>query len=245
MFENEDPEGDVTDVVETPAADPVVEAPAWDEKPETLEAQDFYKALPEKARAHLSELREEARVAKERATYLDRIFNSDDATAELQKVIAARDTELAGLKQSLEALGAESTGYRDRATALEQRIADAEEDREYERLSTTFKDIHDDFKEAAEGAEASGAWAKFITLLNKGIPEEEAALVARALLPKVEPAVVAAPAKPATREVKPPPGVAAASKGGNTPQAVVSLKEANEDFETRLQRMRREAEQEA
>lgn len=247
---------------ETPAADAVVDAPAstdttsteapapWDGDFAKADTQPWWKDVPETDRAHFTRVRDEHQKATERAAYLDRLFNSDDATAELRKEVEARNTELATLKQSLEALGTESTGYRDRATALEARIADQEADADFRATEAKYPDIFKDvyYTDAEKTKLADkGAYMRFVKLCEAGWDREEAATAARTLLPKTtgtEPAVTAPAPLPKTRDVVVPPSIAGATPGGNSPSAVVSAQEANEDYKARSMRLRKEAEQE-
>lgn len=236
FYEDEGTDG-VETLVDTPVAD--APAPEWDGAWGTLDAQDWWKAVPESARGHLSKIHEEREAERTRASYLDGLFQSDDAQAALMKEAADAKAELATLQASLETVRGEARTNAERATTLEARIAEQAADAAYDALAAKYKDIFDDYDPKDE---TKGAYTRFVKLIASGWSEEDAAQAARALLPAGAPAAPVVAAPPKERDVKPPPSIAAANSGGNTPSAVTSIRDANEDFDARVKRLEREAE---
>lgn len=240
MFDNEEGE----EVVETPETEtPAEEAPpAWDGSVDTLLTQPW---VPEDARPHLEKHLTSHREALTRRDFLDRVFAEDDRTAALTKELETTKGELASLK---EALGQAT----EKVSTYEAKEQDAAADREVQRLRAAYPDI---FIEADEADETKWhrAWEQFYKLTEAGYTEEQAAKMARALLPPGEgaaapapgagggaPAPVVTPVAPAKREVAVPKSVQAASRSSNNPSVMVNSAEANENLEARIRRMEQE-----
>jgi len=219
-----------TEVLSTPAADSVTDAaPEWDGSDwSTLDQQPWWASVPESARGHFNQAHTERTEAKERADYLDRLFGADDDAIrrDLESVTKERDD----LKKSL--------------GDIEERTAEDKEEQEYTRLSTKYADIWaDSHPDPSKDGEllSKGAYVRFVELLSKGFSEDDAATMARAVMITKPAAVEAAPVEtggpPKTRDVRPPPSIAQASKGGNNPSATVNAKEANESIDQRRRRL--------
>jgi hypothetical protein len=230
-----------TEETAAPVADvaPVADAapaPEWDGadwSPETLDKQPWRKAIPDTAWSHITKAHEERTKSKERTDFLDRMFNADEDT--VRRDLVAAQTERDALRTERDALKESLSG-------IEARTAQEQEDKEYERLSTKFSDIWADIHPDEKGdLLPKGAYVKFVKLLQAGFDEDEAASMARAVMitkAAAEPAAPAAPAgPPKTRDVKPPPSIAQASKGGANPSSTVNAKEAGEDLTTRARRL--------
>jgi hypothetical protein len=210
-----------------------------DWSPETLGKQTWWGGIPETARGHITKAHEERMTAKERSDYLDRLFSSDDDT--LRKDFETTKAERDALKKERDDLSESLKG-------IETRQAQEKEDAEYTRLETAYPDIWKDIHLDDKGELLpKGAYVKFVKLLQAGETEEDAAVMARAVMVNKPPAAVepAAPAgPPKTRDVKPPPSIAQASKGGANPSATVNAKEANEGIDQRRRRLQKQYEAE-
>ena len=209
----------------------------WDGAWATVDKQPWWASVPESARGHFSKINEERDA-------LTRLLDADDATAELRKTLATKDSELSGLKKSLEEHGGKLTAAEKRAAEAEAKLADVEWDTTYDRLQKQYPDIFEDVyytnDEKTELDPAKGAFVKFAKLIKQGIKPEEAATMARAFLPAKTPEVVIKEVPPKTRDVKPPASVVAATAGGNNPASTAGMK-ANESFNDALARLTREA----
>jgi hypothetical protein len=239
-----------TPVVAAPAADaPVADTSAeWDGTDwSALDAQPWWKQVPESARGHITKAHEERTTHKSRNDFLDRLLGEDDDKVRSDLVAAQAERD---------ALKAERDTLAESLRGIEARTAEEHQDREFTRLSAKFADIFADFEPdpKGDGVLPKGAYHRFVTLLNKGFEEDEAAVMARAVMTKKEPAAEVAPAAPAapagppkTREVKIPPAIAQANKGGNNPSATVNAKQVGEDLAQAAERLRKQyaAEEEA
>lgn len=221
--------------VETPAeptATPVEAPPEWDGNITSLVEQPW---LPESARAHITRHLEEVEAARTRADFLTRLFDADDANAEVSK-------EMETLRKALGDLTQERDGLRGELDTYRQQVMEIEEDQEYNRLKSAYPDIFDDCRPDEKNPDAyTGAWPMLLDLMVRGYDEDTAARLARSLIPAAAPAAPAAPAQPERRQVQVPPSVAAASRGGNNPSSTVNAAEANENFEQRTRRLMEEA----
>lgn len=218
-------------------------APEWDGSFDTIDKQGWWNSVPEPARGHIAKWHTEGSEAKTHSQFLQSILDSDDVAKSAQEQIKAAQDELAGLKKSLGDSEAKIKAAEERAKHAEVRLSDTEADREFDRLEAKYPDIFKDIyvdEKTPGGLLDKGAYMRFTKLLHSGIPEDEAATMARALLPKAEPAPVVEE-RPKERDVKPPLGVNAATSGGNSPTATVTAREMNEDYDARAARMRREA----
>lgn len=216
-------------------------APEWDGSFDTIDKQEWWNSVPEPARGHIAKWHTEGSEAKTHSQFLQSILDSDDVAKSAQEQIKAAQDELAGLKKSLGDSEAKIKAAEERAKHAEARLSDTEADREFDRLEAKYPDIFKDTHPDEKGdLQEKGAYMRFVKLLHSGIPEDEAATMARALLPKAEPAPTVEE-RPKERDVKPPLGVNAATSGGNSPTATVTAREMNEDYDARAARMRREA----
>lgn len=218
-------------------------AAEWDGKDwSALDKQPWWTQVPESARKHITE-------AHDRRSYLDRLFAADDdgLRRDYDTTKAERDalkTERDALQQSL--------------GAIEARTQQEADDREYERITKAYPDIHadvhpEDPNDPASPLQKKGAWVRFCALIDQGYSEEDAAAMARAVMinkpAAAQAAAVAAPAAavappPKTRDVTPPPAIAHAGRGGNNPAATVNAKEAGENVKQRIRRLGKEWQQE-
>ena len=239
-------------VVATGAETTAVETPTeWDGDFSTLDKQPWWESIPEGARTKLSSTHEELTKATERASYLDRLFQSDDAVTALRADLEAKTAELDGLKKSLGDVTAERDKLRTDHTTASERLAEIEADREFDRLEAKYPDIFKDVyykDEAKTELEQKGAFMLFMELREKGFDEERAARLARAELPAggtpaAPAAAPAAPVRPAPRDVKVPPSVAAATPGGNAPSRTVKY-ERDEDIDVVMAKAKRAAAEE-
>jgi len=226
-------------VAAEPVAEPVASEPAppeWDGDINSLASQPW---VPEGARQHLSRHLEDFTLTRTRADFLARMFEADDANAEVSK-------EVDSLRKALGDLTQERDGLRGELDTYRQQVTEIEEDREYDRLKSAYPDIFDDCRADEKNPEAfTGAWPMMLDLMVRGYDEETAARLARSLLPAAAPAAsvaaAPAPAQSERRTVQVPPSVAAASRGGNNPSSTVNAAEANENFEQRTRRLMAEA----
>lgn len=214
----EDAEGveDTPAATDPPAADEGVEAdsPAdWDGDVAALDKQPWWASVPEKAQQHLKDVYAARDEAKQQATYLDKLFSSDDAVAEVRK-------ELEGLKQSLGAKDAEFSKLKSDYDKAAAELEDTKLDRSIAFFHATYPDIMADVHftdaEKTELDSSKGAFPVFVDLINRDVPHEKAAKLARAML-TTQPQAQAAPEKkapPAPRAVEVPLAVRAMSKGG-------------------------------
>lgn len=239
----------MADEIATPPSD--AGAPAGDAATEwdgadwsALDKHPWWKAVPESARGHITKAHEERTAAKTRSDYLDRLFTADDDSVR-------RDLETT--QKEREEIRKERDSLKESLAGIEARSAEESSEREFTRLEAKFPDIFADHHADPEKPGEllpKGAYVKFVKLLQAGETEDDAALMARAVM--VNKRAVAADAKtePAAapqakvRDVKPPPSIAQAGKGGNNPSTATNAKEANETIDQRLRRVRREAEEE-
>jgi hypothetical protein len=235
-----------------PTAEPVAEvaapAPEWDGDFATLGEQEWFKAIPESARTHISAKAEEAKAAAERASFLDKLFESDDAVAALRTELEQSKTERSSLQAALDAATKEKGDLSEKYQTVAQQMAEIEADRAFEVMQAKYQDIFADVyykDEAKTELEDRGAYMTFVDLLAKGIPEEKAARLARAELPAGQaataPPAKAAPARPAERPVTLPKAVAAASPGGNSPSATHRVIPKDADIDVAMQMAREKA----
>lgn len=227
-----------TEATESVASEPTASEPAaasWDGSIDSLVTQPW---VPEEAREHLNKHIEDYTLTRTRADFLHRMFDADDRTAELAK-------ELETLRQAMSTASKERDDWKSKATSYESRIAEVEDDREFDRLKSAYPDIYDDCRPDDKNPDAfTGAWPMMLDLMVRGYDEETAAKMARTFLPASasapapEPAPAAAPQQP-TKQL--PPSIRAASRGGNNPSATVNAAEANETFDQRVRRMMAEA----
>lgn len=216
----------------TPEPAAVEAPPEWDGDINSLVSQPW---VPESARAHLSRHLEEVESARTRADFLTRMFDADDANAEVSK-------ELESLRKSLGDLTQERDGLRGELDTYRQQVMEIEEDREYDRLKAAYPDIFDDCRTDEKNPDAyTGAWPMLLDLMVRGYDEDTAARLARSLLPAAPAAPAAPQAQSERRQVQVPPSVAAASRGGSNPSSTVNAAEANENFEQRTRRLMDEA----
>ena len=219
-----DATADAADTTPAEGADPGTDAapPAedWDGEVTTIDKQSWWATLPEKAQQHLKGVYTARDEARQQASYLDKLFSSDDAVAEVRK-------ELAGLKESLGAKDGELTKLREEHQKAQEELEDARLDRAISFYQQTYPDIMNDvhFKDEAktELDNEKGAFPVFAELVRGGMPHEKAAKLARAVL--TQPASAAAPAAqaPQPRAVDVPPAVRAMSKGGPPAGATAGL----------------------
>lgn len=208
---------------ETPAA------PEWDGDFGTLADQEWFKAIPESARTHIAskaveaaEAKEQAAKATERAAFLDKLFEADDAVVTLKTELEKAHGERASLQAALDAATKEKGDLETKYQTISAQMAEAEADRAFEVMKAKYEDIFADVyykDEAKTELEDKGAYMTFVDLLSKGVPEEKAAKLARAELPQgARPAAPApkAPERPAVRPVTVPKAVAAATPAGNS-----------------------------
>lgn len=238
FFEDGDDTSQDTPASDTSQDNASAEATAdWDGSWGSIDKQPWWASVPESARGHFSKINEERDA-------LTRLLDADDATAELRKTLATKDSELSGLKKSLEEHGGKLTAAEKRAADAEAKLADVEWDATYERLQKQYPDIFDDVyytnDEKTELDKTKGAFVKFAKLIKQGIEPEEAAVMARAFLPAKAPEVIVKEVPPKTRDVKPPASVVAATAGGNNPASTAGMK-ANESFNDAVARLTREA----
>lgn len=205
----------------------------------------WWKGVPETARTHFTSLREKAQEAEGRASYLDKLFESDDAVTSVRAELATKEAELASLKEALSAAEAKHGEVESRYKSVAEQLADIEEERAFDRLKSTYPDIFNDihYKDAEkkEIDDSKGAWLKFGKLLQAGIPEEEAAIMARAFLPAGATTTPGQPAPPprTERAVEVPLAVRAATPGGSNPATTVrgDTNESIEEAHARLARL--------
>lgn len=227
-------------------------APEWDGSDWTkLDSFEWWKAVPESARTHITKAHEERTSAKERSEFLDRLFNADDDKLR---------TDHAAVLKERDELRAERDFLKEALTGIETRAAEEAEEREYQRIVSKYADIHADFRPvdpAKPDGEMTGAWVKFCALVAKGVDEDDAADLARKLIKPADaapaqaaPAAPAAtePAKPAalpkTREVEAPKAVKHASPGGNSAVNTRPLAEKNASLDAAARRLQAKYEEE-
>jgi chromosome segregation ATPase len=220
--------------VETPVEP--VEAPIeWDGDIRSLTDQPW---LPASARNHIERHLEDFSTMQTRADFLTRMFDADDANAEVSK-------ELESLRSALGDITRERDSLRGEADTYRQQVMEVEEDREYDRLKSAYPDIFDDCRVDEKNPSAfEGAWPMLLDLMVRGYDEATAARLARSMIPSTQvsiqtPAPVAEAAS--RRQVQIPASVAAASRGGNNPSSTINASEANENFEQRARRLMDEA----
>lgn len=219
-------EPEVTEPVASEAA-----PPEWDGDIQSLSQQPW---VPEGARQHLERHLEDFTLTRTRADFLARMFEADDANAEVSK-------EVESLRKALGDLTSERDGLRGELDTYRQQVTEIEEDREYNRLKGAYPDIFDDCKVDEKNPDAyTGAWPMLLDLMVRGYDEDTAVRLARSLIPSQQ---TSTPAPVATerRSVQVPPSVAAASRGGSNPSSTVNAAEANENFEQRTRRLMEEA----
>jgi chromosome segregation ATPase len=219
--------------VETPVEP--VEAPLeWDGNIASLVEQPW---LPTGARNHIERHLEDFSAMQTRADFLTRMFDADDANAEVSK-------EMETLRKALGDLTQERDGLRGEIDTYRQQVTEIEEDQEYNRLKSAYPDIFDDCRADEKNANAfEGAWPMMLDLMVRGYDEATAARLARSMLPSTPVSVqTSAPVTEVSRrQVQIPASVAAASRGGNNPSSTVNASEANENFEQRARRLADEA----
>lgn len=215
----EDPPEATTDAADTTPAEGAAPADDWDGEVTTIDKQSWWATLPEKAQQHLKGVYTARDEAKQQASYLDKLFSSDDAVAEVRK-------ELAGLKESLGAKDGELTKLREEHQKAQEDLEDARLDRAISFYHQTYPDIMSDvhFKDEAQTEldNEKGAFPVFAELVRGGMPHEKAAKLARAVLTQPATATPAAP-QPQPRAVNVPPAVRAMSKGGPPAGATAGL----------------------
>lgn len=230
--ETTEPETPAALVVETPV-DPAPAAEGW-------AAEPWWEKIPEDVRPTLAEREKQYKEAM-----------GDDA---FYKASLANDAELLTLREKLadleKTLGTKDEELRGYQTQAQERDLEARVDARARDLEARYPDVYADFQWDGTG-EATGAFVEFQALLDKGLPEEKAAKMARALLPEkpaqvqeqapqvVATAPVVAPAPPPKPVV--PPSVAAMGNGAGPGRATVKTGTL-EDAGAYLARMQREAE---
>lgn len=241
-------EDTVVPVVETTTSEPAAPVEWSGDFDALTDDIPWWKGVPETARTHFTSLREKAQEAEGRASYLDKLFESDDAVTSVRAELATKEAELASLKEALSAAETKHGEVEARYKSAAEQLADIEEERAFDRLKTTYPDIFNDlhYKDAEkkEIDDSKGAWLKFAKLLQAGIPEEEAAIMARAFLPTGANPAAGAPVQPAPpprteREVEVPLAVRAATPGGSNPATTVrgDATESIEEAHARLARL--------
>lgn len=239
------------ETVETPAA------PEWDGDFSTLDKQEWFTAIPEKARTHITskaaeaaEAKEQATKATERASFLDKLFASDDAVVALQAELEKERGERVSLQAALEAATKEKGDLEQRYKTVSEQVREAEADRAFETMQAKYPDIFADVHykdEAKTDLEDKGAFMAFMDLLSRGVPEEKAAKLARAeLASTTAPAQAAAPApkapeRPATRPTTIPKAVAASTPGGNNATTTARIIPKDMPIEEAMQIARQKA----
>lgn len=232
-----------TQTQDTPAADTAVvaepAAPEWDGDWSKVGEQPWYKSLPDTARTHLDKRLADADQASKRAEFLDRMFQADDSVAALMKELEASKAERGTLAKALDTAKFEHTKLTETYTSAQQRLAEMEADRAFDAMAAKYPDIFKDvyYKDAEKSElEDKGAYMKFIALLEKGLPEEDAAKYARLELPQGAQAASApaTPPRPAERTVEVPKSVRAASIPGNSASTTVPAIKPDEDIDKAL-----------
>lgn len=193
------------------AADPPAD---WDGDVAALDKQPWWASVPEKAQQHLKDVYTARDEAKQQASYLDKLFSSDDAVAEVRK-------ELEGLKQALGAKDGEFSKLKEEHEKATSELEDIKIDRDIAAFHAAYPDIMadvhytDDTKTEVDNTK--GAFPVFVDLIYKDIPHEKAAKLARAMLSTPlapDPAAPEKKAAPAPRAVEVPLSVRAMAKGG-------------------------------
>ena len=204
-----------------------------------------------------SEARAAAAAAAERASQLERSLEEAKAKGDYWSKLLDQDDATKPLAEEVASLKAALSEKTKALSEYEQQLEHVNTQRVFDTHKAKYADIYEDFEDepgydpaSGRPPEPTGAYVEFLKLLRAGINEERAAKMVRATMePRAEvAALVAAPAPAAVEppaRVRPvvPPSIAAASNGAG-PSAARTARDMDEDYNTLMQRKRREAEME-